>query len=131
MNVKVRKKIIADASIWMEFLKKNPKIFPSMQILIEKNNVIALECIFGELIQGVKSERERHIILSYWSCLPKIDEKEIWLEAGKYYRENKLFTKGVGLIDSVIITAAIRNSLIVWTLNKKLNSAMTDKQKYQ
>ena len=131
MSTKNPRKVIVDTSIWIEFLKKNPKIFPSMKILLEKNNVIVLECIFGELIQGTISNRERDIILSYWDNLPKIEEAGIWLEAGKYYSDNDLFKKGLGLIDSIIITAALKNDYIVWTLDKKLNSAMGDRQKYQ
>lgn len=80
---------------------------------------------------GAKSERERQIIISYWRHLPKIEETGIWIEAGKYYGENKLGSKGAGLIDSIIMTAAINNGLIVWTLDKKLNSIMPDKIKYQ
>ena len=131
MIAKYRKKIIVDTSIWIEFLKKNPKIFPSMQVLLEKNNAIALECIFGELLQGAKSERERKIIFSYWQYLPKIEDTGIWINAGIYSGINKLISKGVGLIDSVIIKAAINNGLIVWTLDKKLQSVMTDELKYQ
>ncbi|MFC2145420.1 PIN domain-containing protein [Actinomycetota bacterium] len=125
------KKIIVDTSIWIEFLKKNPKIFPSVQVLLEKNNAIALGCIFGELLQGAKSERERKIILSYWQYLPKIDNAGIWIDAGIYSGKNKFISKGIGLIDSLIITAAISNGLIVWTLDKKLQSVMTDELRYQ
>ena len=131
MNARPRKKIIVDTSIWIEFLKKNPKIFPSVQVLLEKNNAIALGCIFGELLQGAKSERERKIILSYWQYLPKIDNTGIWIDAGIYSGKNKFISKGIGLIDSLIITAAISNGCIVWTLDKKLQSVMTDEIRYQ
>jgi predicted nucleic acid-binding protein len=125
------RKIIVDTSIWIEFLKKNPKIFPSMQVLLEKQNAIALGCIFGELLQGAKSEREKKIIISYWDCLPKIDESQIWIEAGKYSGEKEMASKGTGLIDSIILTAAIKNDLIIWTLDKKLKNLIPEKNKYQ
>jgi predicted nucleic acid-binding protein len=125
------RKIIVDTSIWIEFLKKNPKIFPSMQVLLEKQNAIALGCIFGELLQGAKSERERRIIISYWDCLPKIEESRIWIEAGKYSGEQKLASKGFGLIDAIILTAAVKYNLIVWTLDKRLKSIIPEKNKYQ
>jgi predicted nucleic acid-binding protein len=125
------KKIIVDTSIWVEFLKKNPKIFPSVQVLMEKQNAIALECIFGELIQWAKSARERKIIISYWKNLPKIEESGLWIEAGRYFGEEDLAAKGLGLIDSMILTAAIKNNLIVWTLDRKLQEIMPDKNRYQ
>ena len=120
MNEIIHKKTIVDASIWVEFLKKNPKIFPSMQILLEKNNVIVLECIFGELLQGTISKREREVILSYWDCLPKINESGLWIDAGIYSNKNPLISKGIGLIDSAIIVFAMNNNLLIWTLDKKI-----------
>jgi len=67
-------KIIVDTSIWIEFLKNSPIIFPRMQALLEDNNVIGVEFIFGELLQGAKTIREKNIINLYWQCLPKADE---------------------------------------------------------
>jgi len=117
-------KIIADTSIWIEFLKNNQDIFPLMQRILEKNYVIAVECIFGELLQGVKTTRERDIILGYWECLPKINERDIWIDAGIYSNENKLLEKGIGLIDSVLIVLAMRNNLKIWTFDKKLKKIL-------
>ena len=88
--------------------------------MLEADEVYALECIFGELLQGAKNDQERDVIIDYWRHLPRIDEKGIWIDAGKYSGENKLPSQGVGLIDAVIIMAAIRSNAKVWTLDKKL-----------
>jgi predicted nucleic acid-binding protein len=124
------KKIIADTSIWIEFLKNNPKIFSNMRVLLEKNHIIAVECIFGELLQGTISKREREVILSYWNCLPKINEISLWIDAGIYSNQNKLISKGIGLIDSMIIISALKNDLLVWTLDKKINNTLDSRFKY-
>jgi predicted nucleic acid-binding protein len=118
-------KIIADTGIWIEFLKKNDDIFAMIQELLEKNYILAVGCIFGELLQGVKTRREMDIIMEYWKCLPKIDENNIWVEAGVYSNENKLIEKGVGLIDSLLVVLAVRNRLKLWTLDKKLRNILT------
>jgi len=117
-------KIIADTSIWIEFLKNNQDVFPLMQKLLEKNYIIAVECIFGELLQGVKTTRERDIIFGYWECLPKADESNVWIDAGNYSNKNKSLEKGVGLIDSALIVLAIKNNLKIWTLDKKLKKLL-------
>ena len=117
-------KLIADTCIWIEFLKNNPDIFPLMQELLEKSNIFTAECIFGELLQGSKSGRERDIVTGYWDCLPKLDEKGIWLKAGKYAGEKNFYEKGVGLIDAVLIVLALKNNLKIWTIDKKLKSVL-------
>ena len=131
MKINIQRQVIADTSIWINFLKNDPDIFQEMQLLLEKNIIISAECIFGELLQGAKTKRERDIIKDYWHCLPKLEEKGIWIEAGVYSGENKLFDRGIGLIDSVIIIAAIRNDLLVWSLDKKLNKVLDGNQRYR
>ena len=124
MKSKPDYKIIADTSIWIEFLKNSKDIFPLMQKLLEKNCIVAAECIFGELLQGVKTNRERDIILGYWEHLPKTDESDVWIDAGIYSNENKLLGKGIGLIDSALIILAVKNKLRLWTLDKKLKKIL-------
>ena len=123
-------RIIADTSIWIEFLKNDQDVFPLMQKLLEKNYIIAIECIFGELLQGVKTNRERDIILGYWEYLPKTDESNVWIDAGNYSNKNKLFEKGIGLIDSVLIIIAVKNKLRIWTLDKKLKKLLQPEISY-
>lgn len=113
-------RIIADTSVWIEFLKGNQDIFPLMQKLLERKCIIAVECVFGELLQGVKTSREKNIILGYRECLPGTDDYNAWVDAGIYSNENKLLEKGVGLIDCVLVVLAVKNKLKLWTLDKKL-----------
>ena len=112
--------IILDTSVWIDFFKKRAEIFTLVKKLLETEEVYALECVFGELLQGAKNDRERELIISYWKHLPKMDESGIWIDAGKYAGENKLPSKGFGLIDAAIIMAAIRSKSKVYTLDKKL-----------
>jgi len=112
--------ILADTSIWIEFLKGNKKVFTIMQQKLESREIVIAECIIGELLQGAKDEHGQKIITSYWECLPKIDESGIWIEAGTYSGRNKLISKGIGLIDAVILMIARRTNSKVWTLDKKL-----------
>ena len=122
--------IIADTSIWIEFFKCNSDIFPLMESMLEDRQILAVECIFGELLQGAKNKREREIIYSYWDNLPKIDEAGVWLKAGKYSGENNLISKGVGLIDSVIIIIARYQETKIWSLDKRLKAIFPNNEKY-
>jgi predicted nucleic acid-binding protein len=50
--------IILDTSIWIEFLKNNSDYYSKVKDLLENRKVLAIECVFGELLQGAKSKRE-------------------------------------------------------------------------
>ena len=116
--------IILDTSVWIEFLKNNPEYFSKVNYLLENRQVLAIECIFGELLQGAKNKREIEIISLYWENLPKAKTVNGWIQAGIYSSVNKLTSKGVGLIDSYIITSARKNNARIWSLDKKLNSLL-------
>ena len=112
--------IILDTSIWIEFLKANPEYYSQIAQLLEKKEVLAVECVFGELLQGIKSDREKSLVSGFWKYLPKIDSSGLFIEAGLYSNKNKLFDKGVGLIDSLILVHALKLQISIWTLDKKL-----------
>jgi len=122
--------IIPDTSVWIEFLKNNQNFFPKMSKLLELGEILAVECIFGELLQGVKNKKEKEIILGYWKFLPKINCENVIIEAGMYSSENKLPDYGVGLIDAVILVHSIKSNSKIWTLDKKFWGIIPDNMKY-
>ena len=84
--------------------------------------MMAVECVFGELLQGPKSSREEATILGDWDNLPKQPESGLWVEAGKVSSNKKWHPKGVGLIDAFLLCFARTYGLQLWTLDKKLAS---------
>ena len=116
--------ILVDTSIWIEFLRQNNgTIDLDLVSEMETGNVIALSPVFGELLQGVKSDREEKIIIDLWDDLMKVNEYQLFIQAGKLSYEHKLNTKGIGLIDCAILAAAKINKLEIWSLDKKLIEA--------
>ena len=81
--------------------------------------IMAVECVFGELLQGVKNKNERETILKYWNFLPKEHYENIIIEAGIFSAKNKLLDYGVGLIDTIILMHGIKSSAKIWTLDNK------------
>ena len=122
--------IIIDTSIWIEFLKAHEPYFSKMKELLEQRKVLGVECIFGELLQGVKNNHEKKIINNYWIHIPKINEAGCWIKAGTYSQENNHFSKGVGLIDSFIITIGKLTESKIWTIDKKIISILEKKYIY-
>lgn len=122
--------IVLDTSVWIEFLKQNPEYTPKVKELLENREVLAVECIFGELLQGAKSKREIKLLMEYWKNLPKCSSLNLWIDAGKYSSENKLFSKGVGIIDCAIVLAARRHYAKIWSIDKKFNNILDEKEKF-
>jgi len=114
--------VIIDTSVWIEFFKGNEPHKTNVKNLLEEMRVIGIECIFGELLQGIKNKREKDIITAYWNSIKKADEKNLFIEAGIYSANNHLISKGVGLIDAAILIAASRHNARIYSLDAKLNS---------
>ncbi|MBN1576821.1 MAG: PIN domain-containing protein [Chitinispirillaceae bacterium] len=122
--------VILDTSLWIEFFKKNTPYFERVDELLDRNEVIGLSFIFGELLQGSKNQRERQIISDFWDALPKIDETGIFIKAGYESGRHKWLDKGIGIIDSAIVLASIESNSFVWTLDQKLSRILSNEQRF-
>lgn len=122
--------ILADTSLWIQFLRANQLFYIAFRQELERGNVIGVECVFGELLQGAKAQREIKIIQEYWGSLPKKDETGLWLEAGFFSSKERWFSKGVGLIDAFLICFAKKYQLKIWTLDKKLSSVLSPELRF-
>ena len=122
--------IILDTSIWIEHLRNDQKIFPIVSQLLENREVLAVECVFGELLQGAKSDYEKNIINDFWEYSPKKRYEDIIIEAGLYSAENKLADNGVGLIDAVILMHGIKSNSRIWTLDRKFMKIIPKELRY-
>lgn len=122
--------ILVDTSVWIKFLRGNPPFFEHLSEALESDHVCTIEPVFAELLQGAKNRREVEIITAYYENLHQFDEKGLWLEAGKLSQKEKYFAKGVGLIDAVIIAAALKYKLKIWSLDQKLLSLAHPRLRY-
>jgi predicted nucleic acid-binding protein len=122
--------IILDTSVWIEYLRNNQAFFPRISKLLENREVLAVECVFGELLQGVKTETEREIIIDYWTYLPKEYYINIIIQAGEYSARNKLINQGVGLLDAIILMHGIISNSKIWTLDNKFLKVIPEELRY-
>jgi predicted nucleic acid-binding protein len=122
--------IIVDTSVWIEFFRANEPYYTKLKDLLDSNRVLAMECIFGELLQGARNQKERAVLKKYWINLPKHAETDLYIEAGINSSINNWISKGLGLIDSSLITMAQKTNSKIWTLDKKLNEILTYREKY-
>ena len=122
--------VIIDTSIWIEFFRGKQPYFDRVSELLDRNEGIALSCIFGELLQGTKNNRERAIIQEFWQNCPKVSEESLFIKAGLESSRNKWVDKGIGLIDSAILIASREKSSFIWTLDKKLQRLLKKEEIY-
>ena len=122
--------IIPDTSIWIEHFRNNPVYFDRLKTLMENREILAVECVFGELLQGVKNKSEKEIIKSFWTHLPKENYENIIIQAGEYSAQNKLQDYGVGLIDAIILMHGIKSNCKIWTLDTKFLRVIPEELKY-
>lgn len=122
--------ILADTSIWIEFLKRRKPFFEKLKALLEEGQIITTEWIFGELLQGAKNSKEAELILAYRANLPSAGFEGIWIEAGQYSSKHRLYSKGIGLIDASLLIAARKKEAKIWTLDKKLISILSKDETY-
>ena len=122
--------ILVDTSVWINFFKHHHPTVPTLQTLLEQQAVVALECVFGELLQGTKNSREQTVILEYWNNLPKKEESGLWIEAGRISSDHKWLSQGVGLLDAFLLCFARTHNLQIWTLDKKLQSVLTSAENF-
>jgi len=122
--------IVVDTSVWIEFLKGRNAYIEPMRNLLEQGKVMALECIFAELLCGARSSKETKIIYDYWIYLPKIEAENMLLEAGEYAAKHKLLSAGVGFIDAMIVCFSRKNRTQIWSLDKKLLKTLASTEIY-
>ena len=116
--------IIVDTSVWIEYFRGNQPYFDQISELLILNKIVALSPVFGELLQGAKTNNERSILMDFWGNLFKMQEQELFVHAGAESGRKRWMDKGVGLIDSMIIVAARESAFFVWTLDKKMLSLL-------
>jgi predicted nucleic acid-binding protein len=116
--------ILIDTSIWIDFFRHTQASLNDRLIeLLENRLAVGLSTVFGELIQGARSEDEEKTILEFWNNILKVNEDTLFIEAGKLSNRYKLYSKGVGLIDCHLLAAAKLHNLSLWTLDRRLFDA--------
>ena len=102
-----------------------------MEQLLEDRQILAIEPVFGELLQGAKDDRERRVLLEFWGNLPKSPMQGAWVKAGELSSRNKWIDHGIGLIDAVLIISARDSKAKVWTLDKKLKTVLHKNENFE
>lgn len=118
--------ILVDTSVWIDFFRNTDHSLSDRLIeYLENGLAVGLSPVFGELLQGVRTEDEQRVVLEFWHNIPKVDETNLFIEAGKLSFKHKVARRGVGLIGCYLLAAAKANNCEVWSLDKRLLDAFS------
>jgi len=123
--------ILLDSSVWFEYFKRKDPYFKEVQMYLNTLRIKIIDPIIGEILQGAINSNELNFIKTNIQYVPKIEIKELFEKSGLYFFENKLISKGIGLIDACLIVATIETNSLLWTLDKKIINFLDEKYVYK
>ena len=112
--------LIVDSSVWFEYFKRKDPYFKEVQTYLEIQCIRIIDPVIGEILQSALNQNELNFIRSGLQFVPKFEIRNIFEKAGQFSLENKLISKGIGLIDACLIYTTIETDSQLWTLDKKL-----------
>ncbi|HPP40975.1 MAG TPA: PIN domain-containing protein [Syntrophorhabdaceae bacterium] len=115
----MKDKILADTSVWIEFFKKDSEIGDKLSSLLAEGSVTICGIVIFELLQGIKSDKEKSIILNAISELPYIEmDSSLWQKSAMLAAS--LRRKGITLplSDVIIASIVLEHNLSIFTLDK-------------
>lgn len=115
----MKDKILADTSVWIEFFKKESEIGDKLSSLLAEGSVTICGIVIFELLQGIKSDKEKSIILNAISELPYIEmDSSLWQKSAMLAAS--LRRKGITLplSDVIIASISLEHNLSIFTLDK-------------
>jgi len=90
-----------------------------LEHLIDKEKIFICGPIFFELVQGMRSDKEKMAITHALSALEYIEvSKELWIKAGDRASVLRREGKTIPFSDILIATIAVENGLSILTMDK-------------
>jgi len=123
--------IIVDSSVWFEYFKGKDPYFEEVQTYLNILSIKIIDPVVGEILQGALNQRELNFIKDHIQFVPKFEIRDLFAKAGVFSFENKLISKGIGLIDACLIYATIETNSLLWTLDKKIINFLDKKYLYE
>ena len=106
--------VLIDTSAWIEYFQGESKVADIVDRCLQEEQVVMGDLIWCEVLQGIRSKRQRQEVAGFLSTLPRHDMVgfDVADMAAANYR--KLRMKGLTIrktIDVIIGTCCARNSL--------------------
>jgi len=111
--------VLVDTSIWIPFLANRAPYAKTLDALLDPEEVVAHELVYGELLIGDITGRRKFLIayerIQRATTVPHSDVVAI-------VRQRGLHGRGIGWIDAHLIASAILGRLKLWTADSNLSA---------
>ncbi len=116
--------VVIDTSAWIRFFRYgDDEVSQLVAELVTKDEAVVTGVVLTELLQGVKTDKERLHLTTLFSSLPFIETvRADWQEAGEDLQELRRRGITVPVTDAVIATVARRRGLAVLTTDPHFKS---------
>jgi len=122
--------ILVDSSVWFEYFKGKDPYYKDIQTYLEILGIRIIDPVIGEILQGALNKIELDFLKANLKFVPKIEIRNLFEKAGQFSFENKLVSKGIGIIDACLIYSTIETNGLLWTLDKKIINFLDKKYLY-
>lgn len=111
--------VIADTCIWVEFFRTKSLISDRLRDLISNNFVASVGIIIAELLQGIKTNKEREIVIEIFNTIEYLEvTRDIWIASGNLAKELRSQGKTIPLSDIIIACCAKEYGYQIFTIDK-------------
>jgi predicted nucleic acid-binding protein len=108
--------VLVDTSVWIRFLANREPHASGLDHLLQRDEVVGHELIFGELLIGDRGGRPKLLAayeqMAQASVIPHPD-------VVRFVRERRLQGRGVGWIDVHLLASALVDRLRLWTVDPR------------
>jgi len=111
--------VLVDTSVWIRSLAGQAPYLAGLDRLLDRDEVVGHELIYGELLIGDRGGRENLL-----SAYERFQQASLvpHSEVVAFVRARGLHGRGVGLIDVHLLASAIVERLPLWTVDPRLAS---------
>ena len=111
--------VLVDTSVWIRFLAGREPFASRLDALLDRDDVVGHEFVFGELLIGAGGGR-----LEVLDEYRKMDQTSTLAHAEvvAFARARKLRGRGIGWIDVHLLASAVVDGLAFWTADRRLEA---------
>jgi len=115
--------VLIDTSLWKEYFRREERVFPIINALMDAGQVCSLTFIIAELVAEAATEEERKVCQDFHRIFPILPEPEnAWIQAAAWVRKLQKRGQKVALRDAYVAWMAKMHGAKLWTRNPVFSS---------
>ena len=113
--------VLVDTTVWIDFFRKAaaPAWRSTLVDLLERDAVLLIDPIIAELLYGVRTDRERTVVLDLaGGTRTALVDRDTWIASGDLGRLWRGRGRSLSAVDCLIATVAMRERCALWTFDE-------------